>query len=131
MMYAAPPSLRISIRPSSWATSILTSLSPSVFVSRTSNPGGKPRSPRKESVSFPFHLHPDCSASWFGKGVLERIGDEFIDHKPARDRCIDGDRNILGVNQQGDSLRTSTIGMIKFPGGFADVLTNVYIGKIT
>jgi len=44
----------------------------------------------------------DPSLSAIRKGVFERIGDQFIDDQPARDRSVDAEGNVLGMNRKDD-----------------------------
>ena len=44
----------------------------------------------------------DLSLSAIRKGVFERIGDQFIDDQPARDRGVHAEGNVLGMNRKDD-----------------------------
>src|SRR5262249_41778719 len=51
----------------------------------------------------------DLSLSATRKSVFERIGNQFIDNQPARDRGINAEGNVLGMNCKNDVVWVHTV----------------------
>lgn len=54
--------------------------------------------------------HFDLPLPAVREGVFERIGDQFIDDQSARDRGVDAEGNVLGMNRKGDVVWIHPVG---------------------